>query len=650
MATIDQTTGVRSKERSEEDFTSLYQCDRFEATVLANRYRYIVQHMCTGLLNTAFSTILRDWYDFAATISGPPEMNYPLPAMSNSLVLFLGTMADANRNVIEEYGVENLEPGDVIMCNDPYRTGTHVNDVDFIRPAFHEGKIIGFLNLQAHMLDIGGVVPAGFSGTKRNVYENGLVISPTALFRGDKPIRSAWSLIFDNARFAGLLQSDITSIYQNLVLGERLLVETFERYGTESCLGAMRYACDISAETMRDALTELPDGDYEGTDKIDCDGQDDDEEFRVKVKIRKRGGRAEIDLSGTSRQARTSINAGWLDAKTAIGVALKYLIDPKTPFTSAAYRDIDILIPPGSMVNALPPDGAIFLYWESTNPLLTSIFIALRDALGEEAVGGDHGSLAIHNANGVAEDGTPWVTMAQCGGEHGPWGATKDGDADSYMVFYQANNIDPATEAIEADFPVLLMRKEYAPDTGGAGYNRGGNSMLKDTFWTSDAEHYSMPLHVKGPTGVGVNGGEDGGTGAVWVFEPDADGALDGSQQLPLDNDVYKTSTPVAGVLDPETKAQDLEGGEYFYFARVPIWNTKPGTSFRYITNGGGGWGNPLEREAERVMRDVRDGYVTIEGAKRLYAVAVTGDPESDPEGLEIDQAETEKLRSAAKG
>ena len=298
------------------------------------------------------------------------------------------------------------------------------------------------------------------------------------------------------------------------------------------------------------------------------------------------------------------------------------------------------------MTSALPPEGTIFLYWESTNPLMTSLFRALRDALGENGVGGDYGSLAIHNANGVHEDGTPWVTMAQCGGEHGPWGATKDGDADSYMVFYQANIIDPSSEAVEADFPIMIMRKEYAPDTAGAGFNRGGNALLKDSYWTAPAEHYSMPLHVKGPTGCGANGGEDGGTGAVWVFEPDAEGAPDGSQQLPVEESVYKASTPVAGVLDPETKARDIENGEYFYFARVPIWKTKPGTSFRYITNGGGGWGDPSDREPERVMRDVRDGYVTIEGAREKYGVVIVGQPDYDPEGLRIDEDATAALRS----
>jgi N-methylhydantoinase B len=244
------------RDLSDDEFQDRYSCDRFTATVLNSRMRYVVQHMCTGLLNNAFSVILRDWYDFAATIAGPPEHGYSMPAMSNSLVLFLGTMTDAVRSAVVEYGPENLNEGDILIVNDPYRIGTHVNDVLFVRPVFRDGKIVSFVNLQAHMLDMGGVVPGGFAGTKRNVFENGLVIAPQLLYREDKPVTSAWSLIFDNARFGGLLLPDIKTICENLRLGERQMHETIDRYGLDAVHGAMRYACDVSAETMRQSIAE----------------------------------------------------------------------------------------------------------------------------------------------------------------------------------------------------------------------------------------------------------------------------------------------------------------------------------------------------------------------------------------------------------
>jgi len=637
------------KELSDQEFMERYGCDRFTATVVSNRYRYIVQHMCGGLLNTAFSIILRDWYDFAATISGPPKLDYPMTAVSNSLVLFLFTMPEAVRNTVEEYGVENLRPGDVLICNDPYRTGTHVNDCCFIRPVFHHGKtLVGFVNIQAHMLDMGGTVPAGFSGTKKHIYENGLVLGGQLFYRDDKPYKPTWKLIFDNTRWGELLIPDMKAIYQNLILGEKMVEETIDRYGMETYLGVMRYSCDVSAESMRRGIANVPDGVYEAEELVDCDGVDDTEEYRIKVRITIKGDQAEVDLSGTSRQARTSINAGWLDAKTAIGTAFKFLFDPKMPITSAALRPIDIVLPAGSIVNALPPEGVIFLYWETTMPLLLAVWRALKNVLGENAVAGDFCSLNIHNANGVWPDtGIPWVTMAQCGGEHGPWGATKVGDGDSYTVFSLANNLDPATEAIESDFPVVVTRKEYVVDSGGAGKNRGGAGVLKDTLWMHNTEHYSMPLHFKIPSGFGVFGGNDGKTGGCWVWGPEAFDLVKEKRVLGLEAKVYGSSVPVAGMLDPVTKMPDREG-KYFYSFRVPVWQTKPHTIFRYITNGGGGWGDPMTRDPEKVKKDVRDEYVSIEGARRDYGVAIKGDPYNDPENLVVDMQETEKLRRNA--
>lgn len=643
----DSTAPPRLRDLTEEDFLAGYSCDRFTASVITNRLRYVVEHMSTGFLREAFSPIIRDWYDFACTISGPPEQDYPMSVVSNSLVVFLGTMADAVRNTVEEFGPENLSPGDVLICNDPYRAGTHVNDVCFIYPVFVEDRIVSFVNLRAHQLDIGGTVPGGFSGTKTNVYENGLVIPPVLLWAKGKPVRSTFSLIFDNSRFGGLLLPDFMSIHQQLQLGERLVQENIARYGLEAYLGTLKYACDTSAERMREAIAKIPDGDYVGTGLIDADGMDDSLDYAVRVTLRKRGYDIEADLSGTSQQARTCINAGMLDSKTAIGVGLTMLLDPDSPFTSGTWRHIDTVAPPGSLLSSLPPEGGIFMFWESTGALVSAVFEALNPVLGTDAVAGDYGSTNTHNAHGLTDSGAPWANIAQCGGEHGPWGATKEGDGDSYTVLFTLNNLDPATEAIEHDAPVVVLRKEHAIDTGGPGAHRGGAANLKDTLWLTDAQHYSSPFHTKIATGVGANGGKAGPCGAVWIFPPDGDDARGRSELVGTAGGVYASSTPVAGVLDPDTKALAPVDGAYNYFASVPVWRTKAGSVFRYLTNGGGGWGSAYEREPQRVLRDVRDEYVSIQGAARDYGVVVVGDPHLDPEGLAVDEAATTALRSA---
>ena len=239
----------------------------------------------------------------------------------------------------------------------------------------------------------------------------------------------------------------------------------------------------------------------------------------------KHGGRIEVDFSGTSRQARTCINATALDAKTSVGIAMKYLFDPEGVFTSALLRSVDIVLPEGTIVSALPPDGAVFLYYEQNQAMMAALLRAFAQALGPGALAGDHGGTEIHMAFGAHPDGTPWVSVAQCGGEIGPFGANAHGDADSQMLSYLANGIAVAAEAVEAEVPVVVLRHEIVADSGGAGYNRGGASVVRDTLWLQPAAHSLMTLRAKEAAGFGVNGGGDGKTGGVWVYEPGDDGA-----------------------------------------------------------------------------------------------------------------------------
>jgi N-methylhydantoinase B len=636
------SSSSKIRDLTSEEFIERYRCDRFTATVLANRFTYIVEHMCSKMLTSAFSPILRDYYDFAATLTGPPSMGYPTPAMSNSLVQFTGTMTDAVRNTMEEFGENRLEAGDVIIANDPYRGGTHVNDMLFARPIFFEGLIVGFVNIKAHQLDMGGTVAGGFSAAKANVFEDGLRLSPRPLYKGGEPVSENWSLIFDNARFADMLRPDMQTTCVNLELGERLLVETISRYGVEAVHGAMAYACDAGAERMERALEAIPDGCWVGEDVLDADGVDDSEEYRVRVRITKVGSCAEVDFSGSSRQARTCTNATILDAKSAVGVAFKFLLDPQGRFTSGTHRPIDLVLPEQTVASALPPDGGTFVSWEVSLVIFSAVHRALAQAVGAGALGGDSGSGDVHSASGVMPDGTPWISVAQCGGEVGPFGATRDADADSNQVSYQANAILPAIEAIEANAPVVVMRHEIVPDTAGAGRHRGGAAVIRETLWMQQARHYFMSFRYRRPPGFGVYGGRDGRRGGIW-FLAAPDSGFEGLSSLEAHS--YEDAIPVGGFLDPTTHLPS-ESGEYVYPFAKAYWDSEPMATLRVLTNGGGGWGQPLERDPEVIKRDVRDGYLTLGGAARQYGVVVSGDPDYDPEGLVVDHVATDALRS----
>jgi N-methylhydantoinase B len=649
MTAIETTgPGPRLKELTDAEFEQRYNCDRFTATVLSNRFRYIVKHMCTHLVTNAFSVILRDWYDFSAILSGPPELDYPMSAVSDSLMIFSGSMSEGVRNSVKEFGLENLRPGDVLVCNDPIRVGTHPNDICFTRPVFRDDAIVGFVAIQPHMIDVGGTVPAGFSAGKHNIYENGLVIPPTLFWRDDKPIKSAFAMLFDNARFGDIMLPDMLSIFADLRLGERLVLESIGRYGLDAYFGAIQYCTDVTAESMYDAIAEMPDGIYEGEDLLDCDAVDADEEYTIKVKVKIAGPRLEVDLSGSSRQARSCINCGWLDVKTSVATALKFLLEPHEPFTSGAFRHVDIVLPDASIASALPPDGAIMLYWEAASAVFIAILRALADALGPRAIAGDFASAMTHNANGLRADGSPWASSAVCGGELGPWGATRDGDGENSLAIYLANSIAPPIESVEQDAPLVMLRREIATDTGGAGQNRGGAATRKDTLWLGDSDQYSYAIHAKRPSGAGVYGGQDGTTGAIWIWPGET---LDEPQFVGTDADAVRRAEPICGVLDADSHLLDPVNGTYFHFGRKPFWRSAPNTVTRYQTNSGGGWGDPLAREPGRVLRDVRNEYVSRAAAADVYGVVVVdGDPDTDPEAMRVDEAATTALRQERAG
>src|SRR5580658_4002824 len=185
---LGRSTGDSLRDMTGEEFELRYGSDRFTATVLANRFRYVVAHMSNQFRWHAFSTFIRDAADLCGTLSGPPSLGYPMAAVSETVPLFYGSIPDAIRIVLEEYGVDRLVPGDTLIVNDYFRVGTHLNDACCIRPVFHGGAIVGAVSIRAHLLDVGGSVFGGWSVTTRSTYQNGLRLPPMLLYSAGKPV------------------------------------------------------------------------------------------------------------------------------------------------------------------------------------------------------------------------------------------------------------------------------------------------------------------------------------------------------------------------------------------------------------------------------------------------------------------------------
>ncbi len=631
------------RDLDEAAFFERYACDRYTAATLGNRFRYVMKHMATKLRACAFSPVIRDMDDFCTTLSGPPEIGWPMPAASLTNPIHWGPIADSVPTVLLDYGLELLKPGDVIVANDSYRTGKHLNDTSFIRPLFWEGRLLGAVHITAHQLDLGSRAPGGFLITAQSLWEDGLVMPPMLLYDAGEPVRSTFSLIAANTRYPDEILADLQTLRSSLDLGEDLLMQSIERFGLDAYVGAIQYASDAAAENLRLAIMALPDGDYYGESMVDGDGLPDSPDYVIKLKIHKRGGRMEFDFSGTAEASRTAVGCSWLDVKTGILVALKLLLDRKSPPSSGGMRNVDVVLPGGCILNPYPPAPTMF-YFVMVQAVITATLNALNPAMGEDAVAGDSGSNSLHHGRGRTKTGEAWSIPAISSGTGGQsWGATRAGDADSFSLVSWTNFPQSGCEVKELDTDIMVMRSEAAPDTGGVGYNRGGAGHLIDVHWIHGGHHHCYTTQLK----VGPHGafdGRSGPSGGAWLFDPETTGfPREGWLPTDLAGALYRKAIPMSGTLNPETNELS-QTGEYL-FMRDEV-TCSWGTIARHITNGGGGWGEALAREPERVMRDVRDGYVTLAGARRDYGVVVEGDPDKDPEGLNVDLAATNVLRA----
>jgi N-methylhydantoinase B len=643
---------VRLRDLSETAFFERYACDRFTATVLSNRFAYVIDNIKDQLIRTAFSAIVRV-SDFAAGLSGPSSYGWPMVAVSQTVPNHVGSIPDAVRVTLEEYGLNRLQSGDLITCNDYFRVGTHLNDVVFIRPLIIGGELLGALTLRCHQMDMGGITPGGFTVSKRDRYEDGLAVPPVKLFAQGEPVPEMVKLFMANTREGPLLYNEMHTIYACLNMGETLIQESIDKYGRDAYLGAIRYTDDVSAETMQLALEALPDGVYEGEEILDSDFLPQSPPYRIRMRVNKRGGRAEVDLSGSSVATRSALNSAWPDARTGIVLGFKCLIDRYSRYTSGSMRPIDVVLPPNSIINPDYPHACQY-YHLIVITMIAAVFNTLNPALGEEAVAHDGGGWSSLGVSRITEDGMaerPYSGAYKLGQSdssgNAPWGGSRLGDGlsshDPVPYNIRPERDEAVYDAGHVPLSAVTVSCGYMPDTAGPGKYRGGVGTYCDVKWLVPTTQSSANPRTTRPA-PGVNGGRPGRLGASWVWRSD-EVTIDADHPLPetMHDPIYRRAIPVLGVLDPSTQEVDLDGRYYNSETPIPV---PAGSVVRSVSHGAGGWGDPLTRDPALVLRDVRDGYVTINGALIDYGVIVYGDPHSDPEGLIIDAIATAKTRT----
>jgi N-methylhydantoinase B len=559
----------------------------------------IVQEMQNSLFRTGFSTIVRESQDASCAL-----MNAKGEVVAQHVVLplHIGAFPACCGAIIAEFG-DTIAEGDAFLINHPYQGGSpHAPDMCVISPVFCEGALFGFCGSIAHKSDIGGPVPGSCSGQARETFNEGLHLPAVRYQRCFKPIGDIDRIIGANSRTPELVLGDIRGQLGADRLGERRLNELAAKYGKAKVLACFDRLFEISETKLRQTFAEWKDGRFEAERFVDDDGVELEKPVRIHVVVEKKGDRIHFDFSGSADQTKGPANVRPPLVQAACAYCLISLIDPHTFVSQGLLRAFTITARDGSVLNPRFP-APVNTYNPTVHALVDAVYDALSNIVPDRVRADGSGSRSIILGGRSTYTGKGYVQYEIIAGGAGAR-ATKDGA--SGITVNQSNAMIAPVEIIESEFPTRLVRFELIEDSGGAGRFRGGLGIRREYLNLEDARFSIRSMkHVIPPNGCA--GGKTGRTGDIWI-NPGSHNA----KRLPT------------------------------RYADYPL---KAGDIFCLDTPGGGGHGDPLAREAERVLIDVRDGNVSPEAAERDYGVVIRRDGAL----WTVDQAATDARRAEMK-
>jgi N-methylhydantoinase B len=560
--------------------------DLFTIEIVKDALVAIGDEMFIALQRTSKSTIIYEVLDYA---SGLVDTQGQLITQGNGVTGFLGTLTFAVQSVLEKFGPRNLHPGDVIITNDPYGGGgTHLSDVSLIVPIFYEGQLVAFSASKAHWTEVGGKDPGSWTTDSTEVFQEGLQFPCVKLYEEGKPIQSLIDLIAANVRLPDMTLGDMYAQAASLRLGERRFQELCQKYGLDVVQYSIEKLLDYGERMTLLELAKLPKGVYEAEDWIDDDGIGNGP-FPVRVKVTVSDDEFICDFTGTHPQVPGPVNCALIGLRSGVCTILKAITSPSIAVNEGCFRPLKVICPLGTIFSAQRP-AAVSTYWETMNYVTDLVWKALAPIVPERLPAGHFLSVCGVVVAGLHPDTNELFLLVEP--QAGGWGAGAEKDGESgLMCIGDGETYVIPIEVAETRYGIIVDRYELDTSTeAGAGQHRGGRGCIRDyraavdlTLTATFGRHKYVPW--------GTDGGREGSRNEVRIFHHDGREVVVGK------------------------------------CARYPL---KRGEVARLITGTGGGWGSPLERPVEMVIEDVRDGYITLEQAKRDYGV------ELDPDTFEI--------------
>jgi N-methylhydantoinase B len=561
--------------------------------VLRNGLDAIADEMAYTIVRSARSTMIKDCMDYSASLC---TARGDLIAQAVNIPVMMCSIPDALYVVVQKFR-DNLFPGDCIILSDPYEGGSHLPDIFMFTPVFHNGRLIAFSATCAHHSDVGGMAPGSAATEAFEIYQEGLRIPAVKLYEQGQPNMALYETILRNVRFPKTLRADLEAQRAANAIGEREMMRLIARYGDNTVVAAMESLLDYSERLCREAISAMPDGVYEFTDYVDEDGISPDP-IPIRLKLTISGDRVIADFTESSPQVRSSLNCSLSVTKASTFTAIKCFCDNEFPPNSGFFRPITVIAPEGSLLNVAYP-GATFMRGLTIYRINNTLFGALAQAMPERAIAADEGGTSIVLMEGYDDSDERFLYMETVSGA---WGARarRDGiDCASNVTGLQSNT---PVEILETEYPLEVVQYGFVPDSGGAGRQRGGMGLVREYRFMAEKGTLQMRADRVRFAPYGLFGGKPGGKSSN-VFDP------------------YGVSIR----LEAKVKNRPIRRNDVV----------------RHVLAGGGGYGWPFERPAEKVVEDVRDGKVTPEVARNVYGVAFHSVT------LKLDEAETARLRTA---
>ncbi len=571
------------------------QLDPVTIQILWNRLVTVVDEAATGLMRTAYTPSVKEYHDFCCALF---DANAQM--LSHSTVTtagFLGIVPEVMRNFLEKYPPESLGPGDAIVTNDPWVASGHLIDISIASPIFHRGRIAGYALCIVHHLDMGGRMSTLES---KDMYEEGLKIPILKLYEGGRLNETVFEFMRANIRVPDKVLGDVRAqLVANNVCG-RGLQALLEEYGLN---GLEELGAEVIRRTegsLRRKIAALPDGAYRNDVVLPrIPGCDD--EILIRTLVTVRGDEVAIDYTGSSGEVGAAVNCSYNMTRSYSAYPIKLALDPGVPNNEGGLRPIRVVAPEGTVVNSRPPAAT----WGRTmiSHLFPEIVFAAMENIMPDAILASNGGSPANEVylHGRHSDGRSFMAIAQ---HSGGFGASARYDGYSCLCFPN-NTRNIPVEVTENEARMYYVRKELRMDSGGPGRNRGGLGQEVEFGILDGGGELSRDVE----SSVRLSGRTENGAFPVFGRRDGRNGRGSGMwlNGEPVDHGVYRRLVP--------------------------------GDRVRFVLSGGGGYGDPNEREPDRVLADVEQGYVSLERAEADYGVVI------DPERMLVDAAATAELR-----